>query len=271
MPAQTDLEHLSVNEFAEKFREEMVPLGAQFSYFSVALSLSEEDVREYLEDPIAALPPSVSKILPKLLVFFVPFLERSSEARRAEDREKNEKSGGHSAAPSNVTVSIVQPPESRAINYAAIPLTSTETALAFGMKEVEVADYHYHLYRALAEMLADHWPADQQEQYYRLLREELGNSVHGEIDEQSWHSKQALVRRQVNLRRLTKGFEEYARKSFVDTMTLYLHGICCDIDLEPGPRQLASRYIRRRLLMLQSLYPPPSGYAVFPEELNGVK
>ena len=49
-------------------------------------------------------------------------------------------------------------------------------------------------------------------------------------------------------------------------MTLYLHGICCDIDVEPGPRQLPSRHLRKRLNFFKTLYPPPDGYAVFPED-----
>ena len=44
-----------------------------------------------------------------------------------------------------------------------------------------------------------------------------------------------------------------------------MHGICCDIDVETGPRQLPSRYLRKRLEVLLGLYPPPAGYAVFPE------
>jgi hypothetical protein len=47
---------------------------------------------------------------------------------------------------------------------------------------------------------------------------------------------------------------------------LYLHGICCDIDVDPGPRQLASNHIRKRLRYLRGLYPPPEGYAVLPED-----
>ena len=59
-----------------------------------------------------------------------------------------------------------------------------------------------------------------------------------------------------------------ARQSFADTLTLYLHGICCDIDVDTGPRQLPSRYLRRRLLLLEELFAPPPGYAVFPEQLE---
>jgi hypothetical protein len=77
--------------------------------------------------------------------------------------------------------------------------------------------------------------------------------------------KQALLRRETNARKEGKVFRDYARQSFIDTLTLYLHGICCDIDVETGPRQLPSRYLRKRLSALHDLYPPPSGYAVFPE------
>ena len=65
-----------------------------------------------------------------------------------------------------------------------------------------------------------------------------------------------------------KAFRDYAQQSFIDTLTLYLHGICCDIDVDTGPRQLPSRYLRRRLLALEELFQPPSGYAVFPEQLE---
>jgi hypothetical protein len=88
------------------------------------------------------------------------------------------------------------------------------------------------------------------------------------VDQEGWRLKESLMRRQTNLRRETKLFREYARQAFVDTLTLYLHGICCDIDVEPGPRQLPSRHLRKRLTLLQSLYPPPTGSAVFPEEIT---
>ena len=79
----------------------------------------------------------------------------------------------------------------------------------------------------------------------------MSGEVHGEVDEKSWHLKQTLLRRPMNARKDGKPFREYARQSFEDTMTLYLHGICCDIDVETGPRQLPSRHLRRRLEAVQ--------------------
>ena len=112
------------------------------------------------------------------------------------------------------------------------------------------------------------WPEDAQERFYRLIREELSAEVHGEVDEKSWHLKQALLRRQTNVRRETKLFREYARQAFEDTLTLYLHGTCCDIDVDTGPRQLPSRCLRKRLQLLKSLFPPPPGRGVFPEDIK---
>ena len=51
-----------------------------------------------------------------------------------------------------------------------------------------------------------------------------------------------------------KAFRAYARQAFVDTLTLYLHGICCDIDVDTGPRQLPSRYLRKRLLLMEEMF-----------------
>jgi hypothetical protein len=164
-------------------------------------------------------------------------------------------------------VSFDRPPESRLLWFSRAGPAS-ENSVVFAVKDREVAEYHYDFYHAMAALTADQARDDDVNQYFALLREELSNGVHGEVDEKGWHFKQTLLRRQTNVRRETKMFREYARQSFIDTMTLYLHGICCDIDVETGPRQLPSRHLRKRLELLESIYPPPEGYAVFPDELN---
>jgi hypothetical protein len=142
------------------------------------------------------------------------------------------------------------------------------TILVLATKEEDIANYHYTFYNALAALIADTWQFGPRESFYQQLREELSAEVHGEVDERSWHLKQALVRRQTNARKETKLFRDYARQAFEDTLTLYLHGTCCDIDVETGPRQMPSRYLRKRLELLASLYPPPAGYTVFPDQLK---
>jgi len=254
MPAQLDLSKLSVTQFAERFRAEMIPLSNTFSYFCASVPMSEEDLKEYLEEPVAALPPSIAGALPKISILLVPYLERS------DGHEKRK-----TAPPGADYVSIERPPEGRLSPYTQLKL-GDETVLAFALKDQEVAEYHYRFYHLLATLMADHWSDDVETRYIRLLRDEVSADVHGEVDEPSWRLKQAM-RRSQNVRN-GKPFREYARQSFADTLTLYLHGICCDIDVDTGPRQLPSRNLRKRLLLLEELFPPPQGYAVFPEQLE---
>jgi hypothetical protein len=247
MSAEADLSKMSVDEMAARFRGEMIPLTSRFSYFCT-LPLAEEDLRQYLHDPIAALSPTAASTVPPTHIILAPYLEKGN---------------GKSAD----AVSFERPAEGRAI-LSSRRETKNEAVLALGIKEIEVADYHYQLYNALAAMIADHLAPELQERFNRNIREELSAEVHGEVDERSWHLKQSLLRRQSNVRKETKLFREYARQAFEDTLTLYLHGTCCDIDVETGPRQMPSRYLRRRLELLISLFPPPDGYAVLPEQLK---
>ncbi|HSR06296.1 MAG TPA: hypothetical protein VLM42_04030 [Bryobacteraceae bacterium] len=254
MPAQLDLSKLSVTQFAERFRGEMIPLSNTFSYFCASVPMSEEDLKEYLEEPVAALPPAIAGALPKISILLVPYLERG------DGHEKRK-----TAPPAADYVSIERPPEGRLSPYTQLKL-GDETVLAFALKDQEVAEYHYRFYHLLATLMADHWTDDVETRYIRILRDELSADVHGEVDEPSWRLKQAM-RRSQNVRN-GKAFREYARQSFADTLTLYLHGICCDIDVDTGPRQLPSRNLRKRLMLLEELFPPPQGYAVFPEQLE---
>ena len=120
----------------------------------------------------------------------------------------------------------------------------------------------------LATLVMDAITEDARERFYGLLREELRGGVSGEVDRGGWELKQALRRRQKKFARDSKLFVDYARQALIDTVTLYLHGICCDIDVEAGPRQLPSRHLRKRLDVLFELFAPPQGYAVFPEQLS---
>jgi hypothetical protein len=254
MPAQVDLSKLSVRQFAERFRSEMIPLSNTFSYFCASVPLSEEDLKEYLEEPVAALPPAVAAALPKISILLVPYLERA-----------NGREGTRAKLAVAEYVSIEKPLHGR-ISAATQLSLGGETVLAFALKDQEVAEYHYRFYHLLATVLGEHWTEAVETDYSRVMRDELNSDVHGEVDEASWRLKQALRRSQAAMS--AKAFRTYARQSFIDTLTLYLHGICCDIDVDTGPRQLPSRYLRKRLLVLQELFPPPHGYAVFPEQLG---
>ncbi len=253
MSAKGDFSRYPVRQFAERFRSELIPLSNTFSYFSAAMPLSEEDIREYLQEPIAALPPSVATVLPKVSILLVPYVEKANgKAKRGENQD---------------FISIDPPPAGR-LSRTSLTVGDADVTLAFGLKEQELDDYHYRFFRSLAMLMGDRWTEAARHSYTAAVKEELLGQVHGEVDEDSWQLKQALLRRQSSFRRDSKPFRDYVRQSYIDTLTLYLHGICCDIDVETGPRQLPSRYLRKRLDVLAELYPPAKGYAVFPEDLE---
>jgi len=247
MSTEADQSRMTVDDLATRFRADMIPLTSKFSYFCT-LPMAEEDLKQYLHDPIAALSPAALATLPHVNLILAPYLEKG-----------NGKSGD--------AVTFERPAEGRYI-AASRSEQNDSAVLALGVKDIEVADYHYRFYNSLAAMVVDHCSPEIQERFHRTLREELSAEVHGEVDDRSWHLKQALLRRQTNVRKETKLFRDYARQAFEDTLTLYLHGTCCDIDVETGPRQMPSRYLRRRLELLVSIFPPPEGYAVLPEQLK---
>ena len=287
MPAQFDLSKLSVRQFAERFRGEMIPLSNTFSYFCASVPMSEEDLKEYLEEPVAALPPTIAAALPKISILLVPYLERpngkehgakehgkeSGAKERSAGKQGGSKHGDNNHASGGEYISNEKPPEGRTSNATQLIL-GDETVLAFALKGQEVAEYHYRFYHLLATVLGERWSEAIETRYTRIIREELTADAHGEVDEPSWRLKQGLRRSKNGATgnatgaTAVKAFRAYARQSFIDTLTLFLHGICCDIDVDTGPRQLPSRFLRKRLMALEELFPPPEGYAVFPEQLE---
>jgi hypothetical protein len=247
MPSENGRPRTTVYELSRRLRPEMTPIDTKFSYYLV-FQVAEEDLRQYLQDPVAALPEAITTLLPQVGIVLAPYLERGS-------------------ARTSVSVVDEKPPETRLL-YSSHVASPDFATLFFTLKDEQVSDYHYYLYAEIAALLAHRLPVKAQDSYATLLREELSGEVHGEVDEKSWHLKQTVLRRPMSARKDGKPFREYARQSFEDTMTLYLHGICCYIDVETGPRQLPSRHLRRRLELFKELFPPPEGHAVFPEDAN---
>jgi hypothetical protein len=252
MSAHSSLQRLNLGQFADRFRNEMIPLGTRFCYFLASGSLSEEDLREYLDEPVAALPPVIAARLPEIRILLVPYLEKGDQTKTRAEGE--------------LIVATEKPLDSRSLSFGSV-LTASSAVFAFAVKDAEVADYHYRFYRAIAELLAGKTGKDIPADYIQCLHEELHKGAHGEVDEASWKLKVELDEKDRSVARATPRFRKYARQSFVDTLTLFMHGVCCDIDVETGPRQLPSNLLRKRLKLMKQLYPPPTGYAVFPEDL----
>ena len=162
MSAQPDLSKLSVGQFAERFRSEMIPLSNTFSYFCASVPLSEEDLKEYLEEPIAALPPAIAALLPKVSIMLVPYLERGESKEKGADRDD--------------FVCTEKPPESR-LSWATQVRFDKEEVLVFALKDQDVSEYHYRFYHVLATLAADHGSDEALAQYSSLLREDRKSVV----------------------------------------------------------------------------------------------
>ena len=77
MSTDAERSKLTVDELASRFRGELIPLSSKFSYFST-LPIAEEDLRQYLNDPISALSPAIVAALPKIGVILAPYLEKGN-------------------------------------------------------------------------------------------------------------------------------------------------------------------------------------------------
>src|SRR5260370_6683369 len=135
MPAQLDLSKRTLRQFAERSRGEMIPHSNTFSYFCASVPMTEEDLKEYLEEPVAALPPAISSALPKISILLVPYLERANKTG----------SGRSSArATANEFVSIEKPPEGRTSTATQTALEAP-TGFAFVLQGQKWAQYHCRL------------------------------------------------------------------------------------------------------------------------------
>src|SRR5450631_696347 len=159
MPAQVDLSKLSVRQFAERFRSEMIPLSNTFSYFCASVPLTEDDLKEYLQEPVAALPPAITAALPKVSILLVPYLERANGTNGTKSKAKTAASD---------FVSIEKPPEGKISKSTQLRL-GDETVLAFALKDQEVAEYHHRFHHLLATLAGDHWTDDNEAAYGRVL------------------------------------------------------------------------------------------------------
>ncbi len=279
MSVSARFQRAPLQDFREAVREELTALKPKFSYYSAVEPFTEEDLRDYIEDPVAALPPAILSLLPEVVLLLAPYVDplngkeqghTEKHVTKSVARRRQTVSAAQAAIPPEGVVLFERPAEARywrGVHWLEGPDRST-AVIVLATADTEVADYHYQLYRHLSMLTAELSPAEALAGYLGVIREELNSDTHGEVDERSWQLKQTFLRHRSQVRRDSREFREYATQSFVDTLTLYLHGICCDIDVDTGPRQLPSRHLRRRLRLLRDQYPPPQGYAVFPEELD---
>src|SRR5438445_240341 len=77
MPSENGRPRNTVDELSRRLRSQMTPINPKFSYYLV-MQVAEEDLRQYLHDPVEAIPAAVVDPLPKIEIVLAPFLERGT-------------------------------------------------------------------------------------------------------------------------------------------------------------------------------------------------
>ena len=250
------MEHLSTEptslttaEFIAKCRDMMIPLPGSMAYFSV-VPLDEKESERLIYDPTSAFPPRLLKIIPKLRLVLVPYLEAVS---------------GPDGSGAGFRISFLTPSASGR-RLAAFEERDGESYLFLAVRDEEAFDSHLLLFGTLSRKIVDYAGEAFAESFNALVDAELDARAHGEVEEAAWRAKQEVLSYKGDPGGKLAVLAKYRTQALKDTLTLYLHGLCCDLELDAGPKQLASRYIRRRLLALKQQLPPPEGVALFPEE-----
>ncbi len=241
---------VSVQSFARDANGPMIPVNGPISYFSM-IPLEDSELQRLIFDPAAAAPAGLGGILPKLRIVIVGYLEGPPEDQ-----------------PDQPPMIVFQAPsEDRRLFSAAVDHDG-ETFVYLAVRDEDMADSHDSFYYELARAIVRHADDAFVNRYVELIREELKGEARGELDERGWLLKEELLHAESGWSQDSDLPRGYVEQSLADTLGLYLHGLCCDIDVESGPRQLPSKWVRKRLLLLKELLPPPSGFALFPDELT---
>ena len=172
--------------------------------------------------------------------------------------------GGNDAA---VRIGAIRPARDKQI---PCDYRTTENAhyIFLAIRHDDYYDIHIVFYQLLAEQIIESAGAQIADPFNALLDRELKSNAHGEINEPAWLRKKDLLSLAADANDRQSYLDRYRLAALEDTLTLYLHGLCCDIDLDSGPKQIASKHARQRLQLLRDILPPPAGVALFPDELG---
>ncbi len=249
----TDSTRLTAAEFIARCRDLLIPLPGSVSYFSVP-PVDEKDSERLVLDPASAFPPKLLELIPNLCLILVPYLEADPSSPAGDPK---------------FLIAFKEPSEEarKFVAFQTVKDDGAKTYLFLAVRDEGLFDAHIVLYKALAEKIVDSTGSEFMQPFSEIVDRELGSGVRGELYEPIWELKKELLGYKGDGPKRAELLAEYLRESLVETLTLYLHGLCCDVDVIGGPKQLPSKLIRDRLEMLRKLLPPPDGVALFPDEL----
>jgi hypothetical protein len=213
--------------------------------FHSAVTLTPAEERTMVREPAEAVPGSIAERLGKLRVLVVPFVA----CRESGD------------------IVCFSKPEGE--THSAVWVDTTERIyLVLPCRELNAHDTGFEFLASLGELLWPRLTGEELDAHGRLLDEELRTGVTGEIDEEAYAAKQALLGGRARHLRNREKLERYRNTSFVSTVAEYMHGLWHDVQIRVGPEHLPLPQLRRRMNLLAHLFPPNLGYSVFAKELE---
>jgi hypothetical protein len=124
-------------------------------------------------------------------------------------------------------------------------------------------DVAMELLICLGQALWQKLTSEQLRRYWLLLDSEFLAGVAGEIDEEAFKEKRALLASRISAssdRRL----ERYGQTSFAGTAAEYVHCLWHDVEVVSGREHLPARQLERRLELLSGWFPPDRGHKLYP-------
>ena len=137
--------------------------------------------------------------------------------------------------------------------------TGSELEISIATEERDHHDIALELLVCVGQALWEKLTPEQSRAYWRILDAEIQTGVGGEIDEDAFREKKALLGSTISAtsrRRLGR----YGRASFAGTAAEYVHSLWHDVHIVSGPEHLPSRPLRRRFELLERWFPPNRGY-----------
>ncbi len=187
--------------------------------------MARETIRDFLRAPVRAVPPVLAAKIGECAIEVQPALDPPELASR------------WTAEPGSLRIELAS-------------------------AGIEPHDLAMELLIAIGECAWKRLASADQETWLRLLRAELDSGVAGEIDEDTFELKRALLASHTAASDLGS-IARYAAASYAATLAEYVHCLWHEVSVRNGPQHLDAAALRRRLELFARRFPPGRGRRLF--------
>jgi len=192
------------------------------------IDVSEETIRRFLRPAVLAVPRSLAARFKSCRIFLKPHLTNKALDSQWVEREEG---------------------------------IDIEVACA-GREEHDLA---MEALLCLGQALWEKTLPVERQAYLNLVAAEIEAGVPGEIDEAALREKRVLFSSRASARSPAR-LELYAQASFGGTVAEYIHCLWHDVTVRSGSEHLPAPWLRRRLELLASWFPPDRGHRLYPRD-----